>query len=145
MKSQVIFSLLIETNLLSFAFAAAISNNIGRPVTNSSNGIANPHEMGVGEINPLKALDPSLAFETTMRDYLHFLCYSGISQKKIRLISRANFSCPKLSNENLISNINYPSISIGNLDRHQGTKIFKRTLTDLLMPCTFLLLMVHQV
>ncbi|PON69887.1 Peptidase S8, subtilisin-related [Trema orientale] len=30
------------------------------------------------------------------------------------------FECPKLSNDELISNVNYPSISIGKLKRHQG-------------------------
>ncbi|KAL7209380.1 hypothetical protein ACSBR1_031002 [Camellia fascicularis] len=110
------------------------SNNIGRPLTNSSNQIANPLEMGVGEINPIKALNPGLVFETSLKDYLNFLCYYGISQKMIRLISKTNFSCPKDSNQDLISNINYPSISIGKLNRLQGFKIVERTITNVGSP-----------
>ncbi|KAF5962080.1 hypothetical protein HYC85_003289 [Camellia sinensis] len=72
-----------------------VFNNIGRPLTNSSNQIANPLEMGVGEINPIKALNPCL---------------------------------------DLISNINYPSISIGKLNRHQGFKIVERTITNVGSP-----------
>ncbi|KAL7209373.1 hypothetical protein ACSBR1_030995 [Camellia fascicularis] len=111
-----------------------VSNNIGRPLTNSSNQIANPLEMGVGEINPIKALNPGLVFETTLKDYLNFLCYYGISQKMIRLISKTNFICPKDSNQDLISNINYPSISIGKLNRLQGFKIVERTITNVGSP-----------
>ncbi|PSS23915.1 CO(2)-response secreted protease [Actinidia chinensis var. chinensis] len=113
---------------------ATVSNNIGRPLTNSSNHTSNPHEIGAGEINPLKALDPGLVFETTPIDYLNFFCYYGISQKKIRVISQTNFSCPKHSSEDRISNINYPSISIGKLDRNQGAKIVRRTVTNVGSP-----------
>ena len=111
-----------------------MSNNIGRPLTNSLNHTSNPHEIGAGEINPLKALDPGLVFETATIDYLNFFCYYGISQKKIRFISKTNFSCPKHSSQDLISDINYPSISIGKLDRNQGAKIVRRTVTNVGSP-----------
>ncbi|CAL5413955.1 unnamed protein product [Camellia sinensis] len=119
---------------LALMTTGVVFNNIGRPLTNSSNQIANPLEMGVGEINPIKALNPCLVFEATLKDYLNFLCYYGISQKMIRLISKTNFSCPKDSNQDLISNINYPSISIGKLNRHQGFKIVERTITNVGSP-----------
>ncbi|CAL5347815.1 unnamed protein product [Camellia sinensis] len=119
---------------LALMTTGVVSNNIGRPLTNSSNQIANPLEMGVGEINPIKALNPGLVFEATLKDYLNFLCYYGISQKMIRLISKTNFSCPKDSNQDLISNINYPSISIGKLNRLQGFKIVERTITNVGSP-----------
>lgn len=55
----------IETCIvLCFYSSATIYNNMRKPVTNSSNYFANPHEMGVGEINPIKALNPGLVFET---------------------------------------------------------------------------------
>lgn len=101
-----------------------------KPLTNSSNLSANPHEMGAGEISPLKALHPGLVFETTTEDYLQFLCYYGYSEKNIRSMSKTNFNCPRNSSEELISNINYPSISIGNLNRHQTAKTVKRTATN---------------
>lgn len=99
-------------------------------MTNSSNNFANLHEMGAGEINPLKALYPGLVFETDVEDYLLFLCYYGYSQKNIRSISNTNFTCPKISNKDLISNINYPSISIKKLSRNQKGKVIKRTVTN---------------
>lgn len=102
-----------------------------KPLTNSSNHIANPHEVGVGQINPLNALHPGLVFETTVENYFQFLCYSGYSEKNIRSMTTTNFNCPKYSTEELISNINYPSISISKLDHHQPAKIVKRTMTNI--------------
>ncbi|XP_058744207.1 CO(2)-response secreted protease-like [Vicia villosa] len=108
---------------------ATTYNNMKKPVTNSSNYIANPHEMGVGEINPLKALNPGLVFETNIQDYIRFLCYYGNSKKIISSISKTNVTCPKAS-QDLISNINYPSISIQALKRNQKVKVITRTVTN---------------
>ncbi|XP_004514295.1 CO(2)-response secreted protease-like [Cicer arietinum] len=108
---------------------ATTYNNLKKPVTNSSNYISNPHEMGVGEINPLKALNPGLVFETNVEDYIKFLCYYGYSNKIIRSMSKTNVTCPKTS-QDLISNINYPSISIETLKRNQKVKVITRTVTN---------------
>lgn len=86
--------------------------------------------MGVGEINSLRALNPGLVFETNVEDYLTFLCYYGSSQKNITSMSKTNFNCPKNSSENLISNINYPSISISTLKRQLKAKVITRTVTN---------------
>ncbi|KAK6934037.1 Peptidase S8 propeptide/proteinase inhibitor I9 [Dillenia turbinata] len=126
-----VHSLCIQIFIYLFREPAAItSNNIEKPLTNSTNGFANPHDMGAGELSPLKALNPGLVYETTAKDYLYFLCYYGYPENKVRAMSKLNFSCPKSSSEDLISNINYPSISIGHLSRNQGGRTIKRTLTN---------------
>ncbi|ONI21188.1 hypothetical protein PRUPE_2G051800 [Prunus persica] len=109
---------------------ATVFNNMKKPLTNSSNTFANPHEVGVGEINPLKALSPGLVFETTTENYLEFLCYYGYPEKNIRSMSNTKFICPKSSIDELISNVNYPSISISKLNRHQPAKTIQRTATN---------------
>ncbi|OMO51969.1 hypothetical protein COLO4_37445 [Corchorus olitorius] len=109
---------------------ATVYDNMGQPLTNSSGSFAIPHQMGVGEISPLKALDPGFVFETTTQDYLNFLCYNGSPDKKIRSMSKKNFKCPKKSSAHLISNINYPSISISTLSKTRGFRTIKRRVTN---------------
>lgn len=82
----------------------------------------------------MKALDPGLAFVTTSNDHLRFLCYYGYHQSDIRLMTGTNFTCPKTSTDELISNINYPSISIATLKRHQGPRKVKRVATNVGSP-----------
>ncbi|XP_073156865.1 CO(2)-response secreted protease-like [Henckelia pumila] len=115
---------------------ASIFNNLGKPLTNSSTSDypSNPHEVGVGEIFPTKALDPGLAFETTTNDHLNFLCYNGYKNQIVKSMSHKNFSCPKNPNEGSISNINYPTISIGRLSRDEGPRKIKRFATNLGSP-----------
>nr|XP_048326894.1 CO(2)-response secreted protease-like isoform X2 [Ziziphus jujuba var. spinosa] len=109
---------------------ASTFNNLGKPFTNSSDYIANPHEVGVGEINPFKALNPGLVFETSTTNYLQFLCFNGYTEKTIKALSSIKFNCPKSSVEEFISNINYPSISISQLNRHEHARVIKRTVTN---------------
>ncbi|KAK4410887.1 CO(2)-response secreted protease [Sesamum angolense] len=109
---------------------ASVSNNMGKTLTNTSDSSANPHQVGAGEIRPIKALDPGLAFDTTINDHLSFLCYYGYKQERIRSMSNTNFTCPKHSTEELISNINYPTISIGRLSQHEGPRKVKRIATN---------------
>ncbi|XP_004308189.1 PREDICTED: CO(2)-response secreted protease-like [Fragaria vesca subsp. vesca] len=113
---------------------ATMYNNMKKPLINSTNNYANPHEVGVGEINPIKALNPGLVFETITENYLEFLCYYGYKEKDIRLMSNTKFNCPKVSTEKLISNINYPSISVSKLNRHQPVMTIKRTATNVGAP-----------
>lgn len=83
--------------------------------------------MGAGEINPIQALDPGLVFETRNSDYLDFLCSYGYKEKIIRTISKTTFNCPTNTTRKHISNINFPSISIGKL---QGLTTVKRVATN---------------
>ncbi|MBA0873865.1 hypothetical protein Goshw_008319 [Gossypium schwendimanii] len=109
---------------------ATVYDNMRKPVTNGSASFATPHEMGVGEISPVKALNPGLVFETTTEDYLRFLCYNGSPEKTIRSMSKTKFKCPTKSSDDLISNINYPSISISKLEKSKGFLTIKRSVTN---------------
>ncbi|PIA34599.1 hypothetical protein AQUCO_03700114v1 [Aquilegia coerulea] len=112
---------------------ATISDNMGKPITNSSESFASPHETGAGEISPLRALSPGLVYQTTTNDYLYFLCYFGYKDNIIHSVSGTNFNCPKNSSEDFISDLNYPSISINKLERQQqqhSIRTITRTVTN---------------
>ncbi|KAI3948103.1 hypothetical protein MKX01_014702 [Papaver californicum] len=106
---------------------ATITNNAGNPKTNETEAFASPHEMGAGEISPSRALHPGLVFETISTDYLNFLCYFGYETKLLRSMLDRKFTCPADSSEDLISDINYPSISISKL---QEDRTITRTVTN---------------
>lgn len=112
--------------------AASTLNNMGKTVSNSSDIPANPHQVGAGEMRPMKALDPGLVIETSMIDHLYFLCYKGYKQGTIRSLSNTNFSCPPrgAAAEELVSSLNYPTISIGSLSRRNGPRKVKRVATN---------------
>ena len=85
--------------------------------------------MGAGEITPSRAINPGLVYETTVPDYLLFLCYNGYKERQISIVGGRNFTCPASSDDEQISGINYPSISLAKLDSRREM-VIKRTVTN---------------
>ncbi|XP_065880983.1 subtilisin-like protease SBT3 [Euphorbia lathyris] len=70
-----------------------------------NNRPATPLDMGSGQINPNKALDPGLIYDANLKDYVNLLCASNFTQKQIQTITKSasnDCSSPSLD-------LNYPS------------------------------------
>ncbi|KAI4336753.1 hypothetical protein L6164_015241 [Bauhinia variegata] len=93
--------------------------------------IATPYYYGAGELTT-GPLQPGLVSEITTTDYLNYLCFIGLDITSIKVISKTvsdGFTCPKDSNADMISNINYPSIAISNFNAKE-TKNVTRTVSN---------------
>ncbi|XP_022715683.1 subtilisin-like protease SBT5.6 [Durio zibethinus] len=99
-----------------------ITNNIGRPITDSLGNIATPFQFGSGHFRPVKAADPGLIYDASYDDYLLYLCYAG--PKALKEIKSA-FKCPDEPPSSV--NLNYPSFAIPNLNT---TVAITRTVTN---------------
>ncbi|CAN6697151.1 unnamed protein product [Malus baccata var. baccata] len=65
---------------------------------------------GSGHINPLKALNPGLVYETSKDDYIKLLC-SILDESKVRLISGDKHPCPARTGKKWAKDLNYPSLA----------------------------------
>lgn len=111
---------------------ATQTNNLKGPLTTDSGSPATPYDYGAGEINPARSLHPGLVYETNTTDYLQFLCNYGYDSSKIKLIASdipEGFTCPKDSNPDLISNLNYASIAVSGIKMNESKKV-SRTVTN---------------
>lgn len=82
-------------------------DNTQKPIRNSeSNKPATPLDMGAGHVDPNRALDPGLVYDTTPQDYVNLLCSLNFTAEQFKTIARssANHNCSNPS-----SDINYPS------------------------------------
>jgi len=108
---------------------ATFTNNAGAPITDSYGKKASPLDMGSGEVNPTRALNPGLIYDTTIHDYLLFLCNWGYNTSVIHsVVGNRNFSCPSHATDAKISDINFPTIAIAAL---KSARTIKRTLTNI--------------
>lgn len=101
-------------------------------ITTDSGSAATPYDYGAGEVSTTASFEPGLVYETATIDYLNFLCYTGYDVSKIKTIATVipdNFTCPKESSMDLISNINYPSIAVSNFNG-KDSKTVTRTVTN---------------
>ncbi|CAI0596906.1 unnamed protein product [Linum tenue] len=79
------------------------------------------------------SLNPGLVYETDVTHHLLFMCYYGYDTNTVRWISKvarsSNFYCSQHSQSDLISNLNFPSISVG-LTGANRTRTVPRVLTN---------------
>jgi uncharacterized membrane protein len=80
-------------------------------------------------VNPARELNPGLIYNTTVDDYLLFLCNLGFTASQIASVSgKQGFNCSSDARNELISDMNYPTIAISGLS---STRSIKRTLTNI--------------
>ncbi|PPR90401.1 hypothetical protein GOBAR_AA30289 [Gossypium barbadense] len=66
---------------------------------------------GSGHINPVKAIDPGLVYNTVKGDNIRFLCSIGYDEGSIKNIAGNNTSCPKTNTKMLPRDFNYPTLT----------------------------------
>ncbi|KAJ0466620.1 putative tripeptidyl-peptidase II [Helianthus annuus] len=109
---------------------ATQTNNMKKPITTNTGSLATPYDFGAGEVIS-SPLQPGLVYETETIHYLHFLCSIGYNINTIKQIASKvppDFACHTNPNQNLISNMNYPSIAISKFIGKQI--IISRTVTN---------------
>ena len=86
---------------------------------------ATPFDYGAGSINPSRAIDPGLVFNTYFRDYIQFLCaVPGVDDDSVR--RAAGVGCPT-KRKAWCSDLNTASLTISNL---VGSRKVKRRVTN---------------
>ncbi|XP_019166764.1 PREDICTED: subtilisin-like protease SBT5.6 [Ipomoea nil] len=98
---------------------ATTKNVKGEAIKDAYGEVAGPFHYGAGHIQPSKAADPGLVYDSTYMDYLLFVCSS------IGTTLDPSYKCPKKASSP--SNLNYPSLAIAQL---KGSMVVKRTVTN---------------
>jgi hypothetical protein len=124
----------IKSALMTTAYAV---DNTGSPLLDAAagnanaNGTATPWSFGSGHVDPVKALSPGLVYDTSVDDYVAFLCtVGGASPRQVQAITGApNVTCQrKLSSP---GDLNYPSFSVVfGLRKSHTTVRYHRELTN---------------
>ncbi|KAL1202950.1 Subtilisin-like protease SBT3.18 [Cardamine amara subsp. amara] len=89
-----------------------------------------PFDIGAGHINPLKAMDPGLVYNTRTEDYVLFMCNIGYTDQQIKsmLLHTESFTtCLPSHSYRTNADFNYPSITIPSL---RFTRTIKRTVSN---------------
>ena len=104
-------------------------DNTQNPVKEVSNDTVTALDMGAGQVNPNKALDPGLIYNATAEDYVQLLCAMGFTAKEIQKITRSSYECLNPSLD-----LNYPSFIAYFNDESSApdelVQVFHRTVTN---------------
>ncbi|KAL6513878.1 hypothetical protein OROHE_019334 [Orobanche hederae] len=66
---------------------------------------------GAGHIDPVRALDPGLVYETFTEDYIKMFCGLGYDSIRLRRIFGRNATCPGRGSRTSPKDLNYPSMT----------------------------------
>ncbi|XP_020547617.1 subtilisin-like protease SBT4.4 [Sesamum indicum] len=102
-----------------------------RPMA-SAKGKHTEFSYGAGHINPVKAANPGLVYETIEEEYVKLLCYKGYSTPTIRkLFGNKRSNCSRLKHRNWSpKDLNYPAMASLVRRNESFTVIFSRTVTN---------------
>ncbi|XP_059073777.1 cucumisin-like [Cryptomeria japonica] len=85
---------------------------------------------GAGQINPFKAINLGLVYDTNVDSYINMLCSQGYNETFLRLLTGEFIVCSSNLSNNGVWELNYPSIMvIGNVSEPFLAQ-FLRTVTN---------------
>ncbi|MEU4393049.1 S8 family serine peptidase [Kribbella sp. NPDC023855] len=90
----------------------------GDPIKNDSGSAGNPFGYGAGMMQPKKAMDPGLVYDSSYDDWAKFVCGTGQVGQTHELCAKGKIDP---------SDLNYPTIAIGDL---AGQQTVKRTVRN---------------
>ncbi|XVE99662.1 hypothetical protein REPUB_Repub03eG0219000 [Reevesia pubescens] len=88
---------------------------------------------GSGHVNPFKALNPGLIYDSDELDYIKFLCGQGYGTQFLQLVTRDNSTCSEATN-GTVWDLNYPSFALFTSGSTTVNRVFNRTVTNVGSP-----------
>ncbi|MBA0627223.1 hypothetical protein Godav_004762 [Gossypium davidsonii] len=89
---------------------------------------------GSGHLNPIKAINPGLIYDSNEVDYINFLCGQGYDTRFLRQVTRDNTTCSAATNGTVLSDLNYPSFAVFTSSSTTVRHVFNRTVTNVGSP-----------
>lgn len=112
---------------------ANVKNSFGKKITDQyDKSVSSFHAIGSGHVNPVKANNPGLVYDTqhTKQDYVAYLCGLGYSGKQVSLFVGEKSSCSNESKTIHGVDLNYPSMIVDLTSSNKYRRRFSRIVTN---------------
>ncbi|PPD69037.1 hypothetical protein GOBAR_DD34082 [Gossypium barbadense] len=115
---------------------SAIKSSLITTASPMSSGMNSDAEFayGSGHLNPIKAINPGLIYDSNEVDYINFLCGQGYDTRFLRQVTGDNATCSAATNGTVLSDLNYPSFSVFTSSSTIVRRVFNRTVTNVGSP-----------
>lgn len=100
---------------------------------NSGINLDSEFAYGSGNLNPVRALNPGLLYDSKEVDYIKFLCGQGYGTRFLRLVTGDNSTCSEATN-GTVWDLNYPSFALFTTPLKNISQTFNRTVTNVGSP-----------
>ncbi|XP_016456677.2 subtilisin-like protease SBT3 [Nicotiana tabacum] len=82
-------------------------DNTQKPIREDDGMVATPLDMGAGQVDPNKALDPGLVYDATPQDYINLICSMNFTEEQFKTFARSSANYNNCSSPS--ADLNYPS------------------------------------
>ncbi|PPD69038.1 hypothetical protein GOBAR_DD34083 [Gossypium barbadense] len=115
---------------------SAIKSSLITTASPMSSGMNSDAEFayGSGHLNPIKAINPGLIYDSSEVDYINFLCGQRYDTRFLRQVTRDNATCSAGTNGTVLSDLNYPSFAVFTSSSTTVRRVFNRTVTNVGSP-----------
>ncbi|CAM9002280.1 unnamed protein product [Rhodiola kirilowii] len=132
----------IRSALMTTAYSVYKNGQIIEDIATGSP--STPFDIGAGHVDPVAALDPGLVYDTSVEDYIGFLCALNYTASEIKQITRKSYACES-GKTYRVEDVNYPSFAVpfetssgvGGGSKTSTTVKYGRTLTNVGSPGTY--------
>ncbi|KAL0904576.1 hypothetical protein M5K25_026703 [Dendrobium thyrsiflorum] len=108
---------------------AEIVDRNRRPIVDERLLPADHFALGAGHVNPIKAINPGLVYDTDVEDYTPYLCGLNYTSAQLRIITgKKNINCSKIKSITEVE-LNYPSVLVS-LGRDEESVTVWRTVKN---------------
>ncbi|XP_021803002.1 subtilisin-like protease SBT1.2 [Prunus avium] len=108
---------------------ANVLNLAGKPIVDQRLEPADIFATGAGHVNPSKANDPGLVYDTQPKDYIPYLCGLNYTDQQIQLITKQAVICSQVE-AIPEAQLNYPSFSIKIRSNETQSQYYTRTVRN---------------
>ncbi|KAL8058914.1 hypothetical protein ABFX02_03G053400 [Erythranthe guttata] len=116
----------VRSAMMTTSYVLDNMNNSIQDLGSQRSQPASPLGIGAGHIDPNKALNPGLVYDTSSEDYVNLLCAMNFTKNQIQTITRSVIS--SCTNPSL--DLNYPSfITFSDANGTNSVREFRRTVT----------------
>ncbi|XP_015084725.1 subtilisin-like protease SBT1.7 [Solanum pennellii] len=98
----------IKSAIMTTAYTVNLANN---PIIDETLLPANIYAIGAGHVNPSRANDPGLIYDTPFKDYLRYLCGLNYTNRQVGNLLQHKVDCSEVKSIPE-AQLNYPSFSI---------------------------------
>ncbi|XP_055821083.1 subtilisin-like protease [Solanum dulcamara] len=114
----------IKSAIMTTANTVNLDNN---PILDERLLPANTFAIGAGHVNPSRANDPGLIYDTQFKDYLPYLCGLNYTNQQVGIILQHKVDCKEVKHIPE-AQLNYPSFSI---KLGENSQTYTRTVTNI--------------
>ncbi|XP_020597928.1 subtilisin-like protease SBT1.7 [Phalaenopsis equestris] len=95
-----------------------------RPIVDERGVPADHFTLGAGHVNPMKAMNPGLVYDTEVENYTPYLCGLNYTSREVNIVTGKKIDCSKIKSISE-ADLNYPSVLVSLGEAEENVTVWR--------------------